>query len=82
VVSAAAPAMSVESVRNGFNDVAQPVQQVHPSQSNTSTDNTNNQDNHLDFEMLELSSTYETLSESNNRAYQNGYAAGHEEGYQ
>jgi hypothetical protein len=81
LLSEAAPVESVELEQGFLDDAAQPVQ-LYPPQSNMPTHNTSSQDNHLDFEMLNLSSMYESLSESNNRAYQNGYAAGHEEGYQ
>jgi hypothetical protein len=60
----------------------QQSQQTYPSEPIFPTNDTNNQDRHLDFGMLNFSNLADPPSEEINRAYQNGYAAGYEEGYQ
>lgn len=57
-------------------------QQPDPSEPVFPTNNTNDQDHHLDFGMLDFSALVDPPSEEINRAYQNGYGTGYEEGYQ
>ncbi|RFU25181.1 hypothetical protein B7463_g11162, partial [Scytalidium lignicola] len=68
------PSTSLDSTQLG--------QEVHPSEPTLPIHDTSNQNQHLNFGILDFSDLAVPPSEKITHAYRNGYAAGHEEGYQ